>query len=79
MILQSTSQDSSKSQTVSKQDMMQASATSKQMEAVLLKNMGSTNETRVPTGRKTDIAGTLLSRDYKGLSNYESNGAIEWK
>ena len=48
------------------------------MAAVLLKNMGSSDCDRVPEMRNTDIAVTLLSRDYKGLSNYGSNGVIEW-
>ena len=51
--------------------MMQASQTSKQMEAVLLKNQGSEFE------RVTDIATTLMARDYKGLGNQTGNGVIE--
>ena len=48
-------------------------------ESVLLKNMGSSDVDREPDARKTDTATTLLARDYKGLSNYDSNGVIEWK
>ena len=50
-----------------------------QREAVLLKNMGSSDESREPDANKAQVAATLLSRDYKGLSNYSSNGVIEWK
>lgn len=43
----------------------------------ILKNMGSSDRKRNPDYTITDIATTLLSRDYKGLSNYGSNGVIE--
>ena len=59
--------------------MTQELSISKKTEPVLLKNLGSSDESRVPDARKTDIATTLLSRDYKGLSNYGSNGVIEIK
>lgn len=42
-----------------------------------LKNMGSSDENRIPNGEKADIAHTILARDYKGLNNYGSNGVIE--
>ena len=79
LICPSTSQGESMSQTVSQPEQTEVSATTNQKEAVLLKNMGSSDKTRIPEAKKTDIATTLLSRDYKGLSNYASNGAIEWK
>ena len=42
--------------------------------------MGSLDENRNPYAELSDISVTLLSRDYKGLSNYASNGVIEiWK
>ena len=45
----------------------------------MLTNMGSCDEQRVPDAKETGVASALLSRDYKGLSNYASNGVIEWK
>lgn len=42
-----------------------------------LKNMGSSDESRMPDGEPSDVAHTVLARDYKGLSNYGSNGVIE--
>jgi hypothetical protein len=50
---------------------MQESQISKQMEAVLLKNQGTELD------KLTDVATTLLARDYKGLANQSSNGVIE--
>jgi len=44
---------------------------------VILKNMGSSNIKRNPSYKETEIATTLLSRDYKGLGNFASNGVIE--
>lgn len=44
---------------------------------VILKNMGSSDKKRVPDCWESDVATTLLSRDWKGLSNYASNGVIE--
>lgn len=45
-----------------------------------LSNLGSQNEDKIPNLDQKDTAVTLLSRDYKGLSNYHSNGVIEiWK
>lgn len=44
-----------------------------QKEPMLLKSQGSELE------RKTDIACTLMARDYKGFGNQEMNGVIEWK
>lgn len=45
--------------------------------SVLLTNMGSSDEEREPSCKETDIACTLLQRDYKGLNNYSANGVIE--
>ena len=53
--------------------MMQELAISKQMEAVLLKSQASEFE------RFTDVANTLMARDYKGFGNQGMNGVIEWK
>ena len=39
--------------------------------------MGSSDKTRSPDYTIADIATALLSRDYKGLSNYGSNGVVE--
>lgn len=44
---------------------------------VILKNMGSSDKKRVPDCWESNVATTLLSRDWKGLSNYASNGVIE--
>jgi len=48
-------------------------------DGIILRNCGSSDEARTPDARQTDVAATLLSRDYKGLSNYGSNAAIEYK
>ena len=48
----------------------------KQM-TVILKNMGSSDKKRIPDCCESNVATTLLSRDWKGLSNYASNGVIE--
>ena len=46
----------------------------------IVKNLGSSDKNRDPDYKPSEIATTLLSRDYKGLSNYASNGVIEiWK
>lgn len=79
MICPSTSQDELKLQTASQVEMTEASATERWKEAVSLCNMGSSSESRVSDAKLTNVANTLLSRDYKGLSNYASNGVIEWK
>lgn len=44
---------------------------------ILGKNLGSSDKEREPSGKPTDIAVTLLARDYKGFSNYASNMVIE--
>jgi DNA-cytosine methyltransferase len=70
---QSVNQEEERSQTASRRDMTQESATCGQMETVLLKNQGAELE------KKTDIATTLMARDYKGFGNQATNGVIEWK
>ena len=60
-------------QTVSRQDMTQELVTCGQTETVLLKNQCNDFE------RHTDIATTLMARDYKGFGNQSMNGVIEWK
>ena len=70
---QSVSQQKEKLQTVSRQDMTQELATCGQTETVLLKNQCNDFE------RHTDIATTLMARDYKGFGNQSMNGVIEWK
>ena len=57
--------------------MTQELATSRQMEAVLLKGM--VDKDLEPTATMQDVATTLLARDYKGLNNFGTNGVIEWK
>lgn len=73
MTEQSANQKKEKSQTVSRQGMTQESAICGQTETVLLKNQGAELE------KKTDIATTLMARDYKGFGNQATNGVIEWK
>ena len=69
---QSVSQSKEKLQTVSRQDMTQEYQTCGQTETVLLKNQCNDFE------RNTDIATTLMARDYKGFGNQSMNGVIEW-
>lgn len=69
---QSVSQQKEKLQTVSRQDMTQESVICGQTETVLLKNQCNDFE------RHTDIATTLMARDYKGFGNQSMNGVIEW-
>ena len=70
---QSVNQPKEKLQTVSRQDMTQELVTCGQTETVLLKNQCNDFE------RHTDIATTLMARDYKGFGNQSMNGVIEWK
>ena len=60
-------------QTASRQDMTQELVTCGQTETVLLKNQCNDFD------RHTDIATTLMARDYKGFGNQSMNGVIEWK
>lgn len=53
--------------------MTQELATYDQKETVLLKDQGMTFY------KQTNVATTLIARDYKGFGNQESNGVIEWK
>ena len=69
---QSVNQPKEKLQTVSRQDMTQELVTCGQTETVLLKNQCNDFE------RHTDIATTLMARDYKGFGNQSMNGVIEW-
>lgn len=48
----------------------------KQITAIV-RNMGSSNKDRTPSYTLTDIATTLLARDYKGWGNHFANGVIE--
>ena len=72
MTEQSVSQQKEKLQTVSRQDMTQELVTCGQTETVLLKNQCNDFE------RHTDIATTLMARDYKGFGNQSMNGVIKW-
>ena len=69
---QSVNQTKEKLQTASRQDMTQELVTCGQTETVLLKNQCNDFE------RHTDIATTLMARDYKGFGNQSMNGVIEW-
>ena len=68
---QSANHQKEKLQTVSRQDMTQELVTCGQTETVLLKNQCNDFE------RHTDIATTLMARDYKGFGNQSMNGVIE--
>ena len=70
---QSVNRQKEKLQTVSRQGMTQELVTCGQTETVLLKNQCNDFE------RHTDIATTLMARDYKGFGNQSMNGVIEWK
>ena len=70
---QSVNHQKEKLQTVSRQDMTQEYQTCGQTETVLLKNQCNDFE------KHTDIATTLMARDYKGFGNQSMNGVIEWK
>ena len=73
---QLTSQEKSKSETALRQDMTQEFQTCGQMETVLLKGM--VDKDLEPQASKVDVSSTIMSRDYKGLNNYGTNGVIEW-
>ena len=45
------------------------------IETVIMKNMG--NIDGIPEGKTTDVACTLLARDWKGVNNYSFNGVVE--
>ena len=70
---QLTTQDELNKQIALRPDTMQESVISKQTEPVLLKEQGGELE------KFTDIASTLMARDYKGFGNQGMNGVIEWK
>ncbi len=70
---QSANRAEEKLQTVSSQNMTQESAICGQTETVLLKKYATGFE------KKTDIATTLMARDYKGFGNQTANGVIERK
>ena len=46
---------------------------------MIVRNCASSDKDRTPDGKFTNIATTLMARDYKGLSNYGSNAVIECK
>lgn len=73
---QSITQIQEKSQTVSRQDMTQESATYVQTETWLLKNMSSVDR-KSEVVKQIDVACTLCARDYKGFGNQAMNGVIE--
>ena len=60
-------------QTASKQDTTAEYQTCGQTETLLLSNQATQIE------KQTDIATTLMARDYKGFGNQPMNGVIEWK
>ena len=70
---QSISHSREKLQTVSRQDMTAEYQTCGQTETLLLSNQAKRIE------KQTDIATTLMARDYKGFGNQPMNGVIEWK
>lgn len=48
-------------------------------DSMIVRNCASSDKARTPDGKLTEIAATLMARDYKGLSNYGSNAVIEYK
>ena len=40
-------------------------------------NLGTSNEENIASAEKTDVAHTVLARDYKGLPNYGGNAVIQ--
>ena len=52
---------------------------SHQKNTVLMKNMGSSDVKREPSAKQSDVAYSLLARDYKGVHNRDANGVIECK
>lgn len=46
------------------------------IETLIMENMGSMNWDKLPDAKKTDIACTILARDWKGASNYAYNGVV---
>ena len=70
---QLTSREESILQTALRHEQTEESATIEQKEAVLLRNQGTEFE------KFTDVASTLMARDYKGFGNQGMNGVIEWK
>lgn len=52
-------------------------ALSKEQRPMIAANLATSNLSRIPHITPTDIATTLLARDYKGLSNHGSNIVME--
>lgn len=73
MTEQSISHSKEKLQTASRQDTTAEYQTCGQTETLLLSNQATQIE------RQTDVATTLMARDYKGFGNQPMNGVIEWK
>lgn len=46
-------------------------------DTIIVRNCASSDESRTPDAKFTDNAGTLMARDYKGLSNYGSNAVLD--
>lgn len=44
---------------------------------VVMQNMASENVSRIPEAKNINVAHSVLSRDFKGLSNWNANGVIE--
>ena len=77
MTEQSITHSKERLQTVSKQDTTQEYQTCGQTETLLLKGM--VDKDIEPAASVIDVSATIMSRDYKGLNNYGTNGVIEWK
>ena len=77
MTEQSISRSKEKLQTVSRQDMTAEYQTCGKTETLLLKGM--VDKDIETTASVIDVSATIMSRDYKGLNNYGTNGVIEWK
>ena len=74
---QSINRKEERSQTASRQDMMQGSQICGRTETLLLKGM--VDKDIEPAASLIDVSTTIMARDYKGLNNYGTNGVIEWK
>lgn len=75
MTLQSTDRNTEMSQVASQQDMTGASQTVG-FQVLELYNMATSNPNFIPDVKKKEVFGTLCARDYKGLSNFGSNGVL---
>lgn len=43
----------------------------------IVENLATSSEDYIPSLKESDIAVTLMARDYKGLKNFSSNAVLE--